>query len=378
MNAGKTTPEHYTGASGSSHQITGDVKLEIITNEVSPNNNDLLNEHCESHVIKSEPSFYQDEELDEAYYNQFDSSTVQCEGETSESEAEKGVTVLARSSDCTNKDQMRKLVKTELSCQEQGEELFSLAELAGQVQSSPLIHPPDEKCNELLNRYHILSRFPEKQVTKPYGCDQCNKSFSNSGHLNEHKRTHTCEKPFSCDQCNKSFACARYLVEHKRTHTGEKPYSCDQCNKSFSNNGNFRRHKRTHTGEKPYSCDQCNKSFVSTGNLVEHKRTHTGEKPYSCGQCNKSFSFSGNFNSHKRTHTGEKPHSCDQCNKSFISTGNLFKHKRTHTGDKPYSCDQCNKPFSRSDSLLKHKRTHSVEKPTVATSVIYHSSFMDT
>ena len=297
----KVAAEHFTRATGSLHHSRGDVKLEFSSNEV-PSNNNLLNEQCERHLIKSEPSFYQDDELDDAYSNPFDSSSVQYMGETSEAETEKGVTVLAQSSDCTNKDQIGKRVKTELSYQDQDEELFSLAHLIGKVQSSPLKHPHDEKYNDL-----------SKQMTKPYSCDHCNKSFSTFRYLNRHRQTRTCEKSFSCDQCEKTFGSSSYLVVHKRIHTGEKPYSCDQCSKSFSRYGYLVVHKRTHTGEKPCSCDRCKKSFICSGNLAKHKRTHSCEKPYSncCDQCNKWLIYTGNFLRHKRTHAGEEPLSCE-------------------------------------------------------------------
>ncbi|CAL4210609.1 unnamed protein product [Meganyctiphanes norvegica] len=87
------------------------------------------------------------------------------------------------------------------------------------------------------------------------------------------------------DYCDKAFSRSFQLKNHRMTHSGEKPYQCSHCDKAFSENSNLKVHQRMHTGEKPYRCShQCDKAFSQKNVLITHQRTHTGEKPYQCTQ----------------------------------------------------------------------------------------------
>ena len=257
----KSPAEISTGEARTPHLLNEDAVAMLI--ELSQKKSDLLTEQFKIRVIKSEPFSEENESLNAVYFIQFDLSSVHSVELTNQVKTEESAAFLTHSSRYLNETQSREGIKAESSYQDQDEELFSLADLAGRFQS-PLLaqYSNSEKDNESSNQETDLSKPAENQkVTK--SCSNCD------------SRVH------KCDQCKKSFFSALRLIRHKRIHTGEKPYSCDLCDKSFISVSRLVHHKRIHTGEKPYSCDQCNKSFVSAKSLNCHKRTHTGEKPYS-------------------------------------------------------------------------------------------------
>ena len=123
---------------------------------------------------------------------------------------------------CSNEPNRNQIIKTEPYYQDQDEELFSLADLAGRIQPSSLTRGCNEdKHSESLNRNKDL--IPHSDLLA--------KTLINT---KEHQKTRTTVNSYCCDECDKSFRQLGKLVEHKRTHTGEKPYSCEQCNKSFN------------------------------------------------------------------------------------------------------------------------------------------------
>ncbi|CAL2031793.1 unnamed protein product [Caenorhabditis brenneri] len=63
-----------------------------------------------------------------------------------------------------------------------------------------------------------------------------------------------------------------YMVDEKPLH------SCDVCHKSFSTSGNLSRHRRTHLDLMPFECRMCHKTFMRQYQLATHMRTHNRRK----------------------------------------------------------------------------------------------------
>ena len=75
---------------------------------------------------------------------------------------------------------------------------------------------------------------------KPFACTQCTKAFAWSSRLKGHMLVHTGEKQFTCEKCNKAFSNNGNLKTHKLLHAlpGDK---------FFSESGHLDRGKVTHT-----------------------------------------------------------------------------------------------------------------------------------
>ncbi|EZA51027.1 hypothetical protein X777_10315 [Ooceraea biroi] len=252
------------------------------------------------------------------------------------------------------------------------------------VCSEPQKPPDDKSAIKLINSW-IREELDSDNEGKGFPCKLCGKSYDTKKSLVKHqvnahetKRDPYCasskdhlerggpekSKPYTCEECNKSFEKEIKLQRHLRIHERAKEqqdanfkrFLCHICSKTFRQNTGLMFHMRTHTGYKPHVCKYCGRGFTSNSNCINHERTHTGDRPFVCQYCSAAFAKSCTLKAHITTHTGEANYHCKTCGKSFRRLKYLKEHRFTHTGEKPYACKICGTAYSHSGSLFVHEK----------------------
>lgn len=255
--------------------------------------------------------------------------------------------------------------------------------------SEPQKPPDDESAIKLINSW-IREELDSDNEGKGFPCKICGKSYDTKKSLSKHQASMhgeqdcaSCDnvcicvdkckdqekdqeksKPYTCEECNKSFEKEIKLQRHARIHervkeqqdTNFKRFLCHICSKTFRQNTGLMFHMRTHTGYKPHVCKYCGRGFTSNSNCINHERTHTGDRPFVCHFCSAAFAKSCTLKAHITTHTGEANYHCKTCGKSFRRLKYLKEHRFTHTGEKPYACKICGTAYSHSGSLFVHEK----------------------
>ncbi|XP_021702499.1 testis-specific zinc finger protein topi-like [Aedes aegypti] len=224
-----------------------------------------------------------------------------------------------------------------------------------------------------------LSRMEENEASGQFkvGCESCGTNFDNA----ESILTHYTEMHAQKRQSNIGFRrqpAEKSDADLNSPFSSTRPYLCELCGKTYTQSSHLWQHLRFHNGIRPFTCPEsgCNRSFTIRPDLKDHiRKCHTGERPYHCDLCDKRFLTGSVYYQHRLIHRGERRYGCEECGKRFYRADALKNHQRIHSGEKPYSCPHCPKQFRQRGDREKHIRVkHSSSSLNMAPSQAYEDT----
>ena len=75
---------------------------------------------------------------------------------------------------------------------------------------------------------------------------------------------------YECTLCGKACSQSSHLTEHMRTHSCDRPYPCTTCGQAFSTSGNLTTHMRTHIRDQTLRLHDLRKAFTRSSHMTEH------------------------------------------------------------------------------------------------------------
>ncbi|OON16898.1 zinc finger, C2H2 type [Opisthorchis viverrini] len=211
-------------------------------------------------------------------------------------------------------------------------------------------------------------------------CPYCHSTFARLSYLQRHvSRQHSSFTRPICDMCGKSFSSTGALSIHKRTHNGrfrlttsitaELPHSCKLCGALFSQSCHVKFHLDSHHAylelsnkPKPFRCDTCGRGFLFACSLQNHRKQHTAQ-PYrfSCTVCGRKFRFLSELERHHASHLQKPVYSCSFCQQLFRRLSLLKAHMLRHTDPGFLTCYICLRTYASRTYLIEHMEKHRVD-----------------